>query len=55
MRIVLAAELFHNLAYSMTKARVSSPLKTLINTNYMNFDITKQIEQVGVKQANIGI
>ena len=45
----------HNPADSMTKAKPSSALKTLIDTNCINISTTEWVERAGMKQASTGI
>ena len=45
----------YNPADSMTKAKPSSALKTLINTNRINISTTEWVERANMKQANTGI
>lgn len=45
----------YNSADSMTKAKPSSALKTLIDTNRINISITEWVERASMKQASTGI
>ena len=45
----------HNPADSMTKAKPSSALKTVIDTNRINISTTEWVERASMKQASTGI
>ena len=46
---------YHNLVDSITKIKLPSALKMLINTNPMNISIIEWVEQANIKQANTKI
>ncbi len=46
---------YHNLTDFMTKAKPSSALKTLINSNYINISTTEYVEWVSMKLVSISI
>ena len=43
---------YHNQADSMTKAKASSALKNVIETNCINISTTEWVERVSMKQAS---
>lgn len=46
---------YYNLANFMIKTKFSFALKMLIDSNYINITITKQVKYANMKQVNISI